>query len=421
MENIMSDDKQKKAMLAVKKSHMALMKHKSTYLYTGIIMLGESEVTDEVETLWTDGINKAYNPDYFLSLSVKKQRGAVLHVNLHVATKQFPRHGDLLKKDQKLFDISSDMVVNNLINDIKQEYPDFIEIPDGLPFHPMFKNWTTREVFWFLSSGRNPDGSSDGTPKIERDKDGNITGIRVGGNQFNFDPDKQDEHDAEDSAKLTPEERKEAEEHIDVALQQGGLLAGMSGNAYPRALGDALIVNPDWREVMQEFYVDSMRGADEYTFKSYNRKRLADDLYRPTTICERVGRLILAIDTSASISGESIRKVAGQLVSLCELTMPDEIRVLWWDTRVCAEQIFESNYENLREVLKPAGGGGTHVSCVSNYIRDQNLSSDCVVVFTDGYVERDIDWQIPAPTLWVVDGNDSFAPPTGKVVKFTND
>jgi hypothetical protein len=37
-------------------------------------------------------------------------------------------------------------------------------------------------------------------------------------------------------------------------------------------------------------------------------------------------------------------------------------------------------------------------------------------VFTDGYVEHDIEWQITAPTLWMVTENKDFNPPTGKLV-----
>jgi hypothetical protein len=37
-------------------------------------------------------------------------------------------------------------------------------------------------------------------------------------------------------------------------------------------------------------------------------------------------------------------------------------------------------------------------------------------VFTDGYVESDVAWQISAPTLWMVTENESWQPPAGKKV-----
>jgi predicted metal-dependent peptidase len=44
-----------------------------------------------------------------------------------------------------------------------------------------------------------------------------------------------------------------------------------------------------------------------------------------------------------------------------------------------------------------------------------------VIVFTDGYVESDITWNITSPTLWMVTENKSFEPPVGKKVKFGDD
>ena len=46
------------------------------------------------------------------------------------------------------------------------------------------------------------------------------------------------------------------------------------------------------------------------------------------------------------------------------------------------------------------------------------LNADAVVVFTDGYVELDIKWDISSPTLWVVTEKKGFMPPNGKVVKY---
>ena len=69
-------------------------------------------------------------------------------------------------------------------------------------------------------------------------------------------------------------------------------------------------------------------------------------------------------------------------------------------------------------MLKPQGGGGTKVSSVSEYINKNNINADAVVVFTDGYVELDIKWDISSPTLWVVTEKKGFMPPNGKVVKY---
>lgn len=83
---------------------------------------------------------------------------------------------------------------------------------------------------------------------------------------------------------------------------------------------------------------------------------------------------------------------------------------------VHGEQRFTDNYESIGALLKPQGGGGTRVSCVSEYINKKNLKAEAVLVFTDGYVEGDVKWSVDAPTLWLVTQRKQWTPPVGKKV-----
>jgi hypothetical protein len=42
-------------------------------------------------------------------------------------------------------------------------------------------------------------------------------------------------------------------------------------------------------------------------------------------------------------------------------------------------------------------------------------------VFTDGYVENDIEWTIASPTLWMITENKSLQVPSGKKVMVKDD
>jgi hypothetical protein len=152
-----------------------------------------------------------------------------------------------------------------------------------------------------------------------------------------------------------------------------------------------------------------------------NKRQMANDIYLPSVINESIGEIIVAIDTSGSIGGAEITEFATELVSICELCQPEAVRVLWWDTEVHGEQIFKDNYSNIANLLKPMGGGGTKVSCVSEYVTKNKLNAECVLVFTDGYVENDINWNITSPTLWMVTQRRDFIPPVGKKVMFGDD
>jgi hypothetical protein len=132
---------------------------------------------------------------------------------------------------------------------------------------------------------------------------------------------------------------------------------------------------------------------------------------------ETLGEAVLCVDTSGSIDQTQVDLVASRVANLCELYPPENIRVLWWDTQVHGEQRFEpSQYHNIHKLLKPKGGGGTRVSCVSEYMTENNINPDCVIVFTDGHVEQDIKWDVACPTLWLVTHNEQLKVPHGRMV-----
>jgi predicted metal-dependent peptidase len=191
------------------------------------------------------------------------------------------------------------------------------------------------------------------------------------------------------------------------------MLAGRMGASIPRVIGDLLEPKVDWREVFREFVQSAMRGKDEYTWRKMNKSYLANDMYLPSMHSETMGELVVAIDTSGSIDNEQISEFASELASICETCSPDKVRVLWWDTKVHGEQIFEGNYGDIAKMLKPQGGGGTHVGCVSEYIIKSSINAEALVIFTDGYVENNPKWEVTTPTMWFVTQNSSFVPPAG--------
>jgi predicted metal-dependent peptidase len=224
-----------------------------------------------------------------------------------------------------------------------------------------------------------------------------------------------DEHDF--SGEMTHEQAKEISDKIDKALREGGILAGRMGSKMPRGIEELLAPKVDWREVLREFVSSSMKGKDEFTWRRMNRRHLANDMYMPSVENDTMGEVVVAIDTSGSIGNKELTEFASELVSICEVVQPEKVRVLWWDTQVHGEQVFsDGDYASIGQMLKPLGGGGTYVSSVGEYINKEKINAECVVVFTDGYVEHDIKWNIQSPTLWMITQNKSLEVPTGKKV-----
>ena len=408
----------------LRKVHIKLMRHPETCLYSGVILMGKTEIVEGIPTACTNGVDTKYGRAFIDALDEAETAGVVLHENLHKALRQLMRYRKLLVEDQPTTNAAMDYVVNDIIMNIKDKT--LVKLPKGGLYEPRFHNWSVLEVFDYLrkgnppppppgGNGKGPPGTGNPLPKGTPIKGkGKVT---IGGEDFQTKG--HDEHDSEAMQELTPDAAKQLEQKINEAMQQGGILAGRMGAKVPRAIKDALVDPIDWNAEMREFIQCSTSGKTEYSYRKFNRRWLADDYYLPSTEDETVGEVLIGIDTSGSITGEILASFATRVAEICEMVKPEKVRVLWWDTSVHGEQVFQSDYSQIRKLLKPQGGGGTHAGCVKHYIQQKKISADCLVMFTDGYTEQPIDWtNMTVPTLWLVTENKEFrAPPGNRKVK----
>jgi predicted metal-dependent peptidase len=414
----------------IKKAHMTMFKHPETALYSGVMLMGESAVVDDCPTAYTDGINKRYGRAFLERiLEEPKVRGLVLHENLHVALKQVAFGVGMFKENRKMANLAADFVVNDIIVNIKGTVTGTSEplvlLPDGAVYDPMFHDWSMREVYNYLKKHAKPKGGSGGggnkTPSKGEPQDSGGNGepqdfdsVEVNGKTYDLS--NSDEHDFADIGDLPHDKIKEINDEIDRALREGGILAGRMGGKMPRAITDLLAPKVDWKEALREFISSSVRGKDEYTWRRMNKRHMANDIYLPSMDNETLGEVIVAIDTSGSIGQKQLAEFASELVSICDVASPERVRIIWWDAEVAGTQEFTDNYAGIVSALRPQGGGGTNVSCVSEYINKHKLNADCVVVFTDGYVEDNVKWDISSPTLWMVTESQTFQPPSGRKI-----
>ena len=424
----------------LKKAHIALMKHPETALYSGVMLMGKSEISEDMFTAYTDGVNKKYSKPFLETIdSEPKLRGLILHENLHVALKQIPRGKDMFKEDSKIANMAADFVVNDIIFNIKGKVSggseSIVQLPDNALHDEFFHNWNMREVYNYIrkenpqrskpqgggESGEDEQGESDksSSPSEQGNSDNKI---KANGKEYDMGGDGFDEHDWESLGDLTHEEIKEVADKIDKALREGGMLAGRMGAKMPRAIGELLEPKIDWRDALRDFVSSTMKGKDEFTWRRMNKRQMANDLYMPSMENETIGEVVVAIDTSGSIGGAELTEFASELASICDIAQPEAVRVLWWDTMVHGEQVFKQDqYGQIASLLKPLGGGGTHVSSVAKYINEKKINAEAVIVFTDGYVESDIEWNISSPTLWMITQNKRLEVPCGKKVMFDRD
>ena len=214
-----------------------------------------------------------------------------------------------------------------------------------------------------------------------------------------------DEHDWANAQEMSAEERDALAREIDEAIRQGAAVAGKLGSGGDRLLSEVLQTKQDWRELLREFVTSTTAGKDFSTYRKVNRRFVGMDLLMPGSVSEAVGDIVVAIDTSGSIGEVELAHFMGEVTGICEQVKPSRVHVVYWDTEVARHEVYlQDELDDLVKSTKPAGGGGTMVECVPEYIRDKSLNVECVVVLTDGYLGG--SWGTwPVPVLWAINGN----------------
>lgn len=377
---------------SIKKQHIAIMGKQNWVWLGGIICFGKWEVTDKVPTACTDGKNVWYNPEFCGALSEPELRFIIIHEAMHKMAQHWRVYRAIHKLDAQRANAACDYWINNSI--IKENNDsDFLKMPAGGLYNPKYHGKTVIEIFKDLEQYKSKDAQNQ--CRMDRqDADGNpITEGYPQGGGF-------DEHDWE-GAELSDADRESIEKDIEIAIRQGRQLAGKMDGNKPRLIDEVLQGRVDWAKELIEFVKETISGRDETSWSKLNRRMFTTG-YFPDAISKTMGRIAIAPDMSGSIGGVILGRFMGEIEKLCNELHPAGVDVLWWDTQVCGVQSFEQGQtDNLSNLLKPVGGGGTSPSCVAQWL-DLNKSNDyeCVVFLSDGYVDAFPVLNIP--TLWVM-------------------
>jgi predicted metal-dependent peptidase len=372
------------------------MRHPKFALLSGVIPMGKSEVVDNRPTAATNGKDKWYGRAFITPLNRKQLRYLVLHENFHVALKHcvLPYYlGVSEKAGHRITNIAMDHVINNMIEELDPSL-NFVERPcEGLCCDAKYKQMSFIQVLRDLMQNPPPE---DGNSMDEHEP---------------YDGDGDGEGEGSPSDKLSKD--------VDEANRQGKILsdrmAGNSGGGRD-ILETAADRMTDWRDALREFIQTVCQGDDNSRFCPPNKRLLASGFVMPSHFNESVGELVVACDTSGSMTSY-YGVLFGELARICKTASPESVRVLWWDTAVRGEQVFTPiDYDNIATLVKPKGGGGTTPHVVTEYMEEHRIQPQAVIWLTDGYIGSDTP-NTSAPSLWGVVDNDSFVPTHGKLVR----
>ena len=144
----------------------------------------------------------------------------------------------------------------------------------------------------------------------------------------------------------------------------------------------------DWKRHLRRYLGNELSDTTRRTRKRLSR-RYPD---APGKRHDRKSHVLVAIDTSGSVSMPEYREFFGQIASLSRHA---SFHVIECDARIQHEYDFAGQ---IPEVLH--GGGGTDFQPVVDYFNRNRRKYDSLIYFTDGYSEIPDD--TPRETLWVI-------------------
>ena len=117
------------------KAKISLMRNPKFALWSGILMLGTTEVVEDMPTAATDGRNEYYGREFVKSINDKQLSFVVLHENLHKAFRHLFIWRKLYEQNPRLANMACDYVINLILADTDPKF-EVIEIhtQDGKPF-----------------------------------------------------------------------------------------------------------------------------------------------------------------------------------------------------------------------------------------------------------------------------------------------
>lgn len=167
-----------------------------------------------------------------------------------------------------------------------------------------------------------------------------------------------------------------------------------------------------WWEIFMTRARMSRASKIKRSAQQLNRSLLAvaeeDDriIPSPGRLRDRSWRVILMVDTSGSMSSESLKIINDEMHYMLMVDDSMELRYIQGDCEIQDDVVLHSGDSIPREVK---GRGGTDFNVyfehMAQYIHDPNKSPDLVIVYTDGYappVKPENRLPPDVPILWLV-------------------
>lgn len=330
-----------------------LIKHP---FFATLLMSTPAIERDDIPTAATDMAKLYYNPAFIDSLDDDVILFVLAHEVMHIAL----AHGMRLQsRNPQLWNIAADFAINLVLRDTGFTLWDQCLIDD------QYKDMSADQIYEKLQQQMDAARKSGGQGQSPSDIFGD------GGGMVGDLEQPEGAGDPAAHAKVQRSIQQRVAQAASVAR-----MAGKFGGSLERLVGEILDPKVPWSHVLRDFMTRVTKDDEQWS----RRNRRFQDVYLPARHSEKMGEIVLIGDTSGSIGNDELCKYMAEAGAIAEDVHPERIRILWADTRVAGEQVFE---EGVPIDPKPQGGGGTDMTVPLKHA--EQFNPECVVLFTDGY------------------------------------
>jgi len=367
--------------------------------------------TEQTKTMATDGKYLYFNRIFIRNTPDHELLGVLMHEALHVSLGHHLRRGNT---HPTLWNVGCDYVGNLIVKDAG------IKLPENALLDERYRGMTAEQVVRALSrdedeqgKGEKSDGEeSDGEESDGEGSDGEDDDLPSGAPKgFDLAGEIWDATD-DDGNPLDGKERADAEEELKRDLIVADAVERASGTGTVTidggVLDQAKSASVDWVEALADF-LDQAFGS-EPTFAKPARRHLWTGNYFPSYQGVGGGDLVIAIDTSASVSQDEAQQFADEIDAIRENIKPDRTIVIYCDTTIqrnaeTGEQFDEfDSFEDI--VVRRINGGGTRFDPPFSLVEQEGFEPSAFIYFTDGWCRVGSGTAAKAnyPVLWATTG-----------------
>ena len=309
------------------------------------------------------------NPKYVEVATIDDLMSDLCHEVAHNALMHGARMED---RNHRLWNIAADHAINLTLEDQGFKAP-----KGGWLADKKYTGWSAEKIYADLRDQQSKSGGKPG----QGQPGGGKPGSGDPGDGISEDRMHGDLLPIAGSANNDPAEKAETLRKMKQKVAQAAMAAKMAGKL-KGSLATMIdeFVNPKvpWADVLRDKMLRIVKDDESWT----RRNRRFNDLYLPARHSERMGPVVIIGDSSGSIwcSPDELKQFATEIQAVADQVQPEHIRLIWADTEVAGEEVFEVG-QPLKFDVK--GGGGTDMRVPLSYV--EQYDPEVVILLTDGY------------------------------------